>query len=439
VARQRGIGRLVKDERAVPEEVLLEVPRPHPDSGTPPRLLAIRPFLWLVLGEGLANVGLWAFFLASEGDAVFRFGASPGELGILFSSYSLPFIVASPALGLLADRWSPRRLLLMAHGTAVILLFLASRVPSLPWLYAAMALFGLAEAAVWPARGALVPLLVDEDRLVQANGMMGVAWQVPLVVGPAAAAVTVRLLGADGPYYLALSAVALSLPLYWLVPDRRKAGTGEREPFFADLAGGFREGWGRPVIRALIVRAIAAYLLLGMVITLETLYVRDVLGGGQDFLGLIFSVTGAGAALGSLALVGLKHGVGREHLLMAFGLTGGGLGYVLYVATASPVISVGGAFLFGAGFTFFSSPAQALIQRVAAQPGKVTAVYAMLGEGGPLVSSLLVAVVGGLVAVQPWLIVSAILFTAVGLSSLPGARRRGHPQREALGAGKGGP
>jgi predicted MFS family arabinose efflux permease len=415
---------MVSDEHSVPEEVLLETPRPHPDSGRPPRLLAIRPFLWLVLGELLANIGLWAFFVASEGEAAFRFGATPGQLGILISSYSVTFILASPALGLVADRWRPKRLILLAHGGAIVMLFLASRAQSLPWLYGATAAFGLAEAVVWPARGALVPLLVDEDRLVQANGMMGVAWQVPLVIGPALAAVMVRALGFDGPYYLAIASVALSLPLYAMIPDRRKENE-ERERFFADIAGGFREALRIPILRALIIRAVIAYLLLGAAITLESLYVKDVLGQGQDFLGVLWALTGIGAALGSLALVAMKQGVGREHQLVALGLTGAGVGYILYVGTSSPGVSLVGSFLFGAGFTFFSSPGQALIQRVAAQPGKVTAVYAMLSEGGPLAAAILVAVLGGLVSVQPWLIAAAVAFTVLGLASLPGARWRG--------------
>jgi predicted MFS family arabinose efflux permease len=421
---------MVNDERSVPEEMLLETPRPHPDSGRPPRLLAIRPFLWLVLGELLANIGLWAFFVASEGEAAFRFGATPGQLGILISSYSVTFILASPALGLLADRWRPKQLILIAHGGAIVILFLASRAQSLPWLYGATAAFGLAEAVVWPARGALVPLLVDEDRLVQANGMMGVAWQVPLVIGPALAAVMVRAFGFDGPYFLAIVSVALSLPLYAMIPDRRKDTVEERERFFADLAGGFHEALRTPILRALIIRAVIAYLLLGAVITLESLYVKDVLGQGQDFLGVLWALTGIGAALGSLALVAMKHGVGREHQLVALGLTGAGVGYVLYVATSSPGISLVGSFLFGAGFTLFSSPGQALIQRVAAQPGKVTAVYAMLSEGGPLVAAILVAALGGLVSVQPWLIAAAVAFTLLGLASLPGARWRGQAPSE---------
>jgi predicted MFS family arabinose efflux permease len=427
-------------DQAVPEEVLLEVPRPHPDSGRPPRLLAIRPFLWLVLAEGLANIGLWSFFVATEGDAAFRFQATPTQFGILISSYSVLFILSSPAFGLLADRWSPKRLLLMANTGMVGCLALALWAPALEWLYVATALFGLAEAVVWPARGALVPLLVEEDRLVQANGMMGLAWQIPLVIGPAIAAVTLRSWGPDAPYIVAMAAVLTSLPLYLAIPDRRKEKIEEGEPFLAEVAGGFREGWSTPVLRDMILRSVVAYLLLGLVITLETLYVKDVLGQGRHFLGVLWSVTGVGAALSSLGLARLKHGAGREHLLIALGLTGAGLGYLAYVGTSSPVVSAVGGFFFGAGFTLISSPAQALIQRVAAQPGKVTAVYAMLSEGGPLVTSLLVVVAGGLVSVQPWLVASAALFVLLGVVSLPGSRRRGEVAgAEAVAEGVPGP
>ena len=425
---------MVNEERGVPEEVLLETPRPHPDSGRPPRLLAIRPFLWLVLGEGLASIGLWSFFVASEGEAAFRFGATPAQFGILISSYSVMFIAASPAFGLLADRWSPKRMLLLAHGAAFAFLFLASRAPSLPWLYGATALFGLAEAVVWPARGAMVPLLVREDRLVQANGMMGVAWQVPLIIGPVLAGVVAETFGSNAPYYMAMATVALSLPLYALIPDRRKAARKGDEGFLADLSGGFREGWRTPVLRALILQAVVAYLLLGLVITLEALYVKDVLQREQAFLGVLWSLTGAGAALGSAALAALKQGAERERLLVALGLTGGGIGYLLYVATSEPLVAAVGGFLFGAGFTFVSSPGQALIQRVASNPGKVVSVYAMLSEGGPLATSVLVAVAGGLISVQPWLIGSAMLFLVLGLVSLPGASRRG----QAASAERGG-
>ena len=412
-----------QDGPPITEEAVPEIPRPHPDPAPQPRLLAIRPFLWLVLGEGLANLGLWAFFVAVEGEAAFRFNATPSEFGILLSSYSLVFIVASPAFGVLADRWSPRHLMVIANAANVAFLLVALWAPTLPWLYVATALFGLAEAGTHPARGALVPLLVEEDRLVQANGMMALAEWIPLIVGPAMAGLVVHVWGPDSPYLVAMASVALSLPLYAAIPDRRKGRSEESEPLLTELAGGFREGWRTPILKAMILRATVAYALLGMIITLETLYVREVLHREQDFLAFVWAVAGVGAALSAAVLSRMRQGAGREHGLIAVGLTGAGVGFLLYVGTSSPAISAFGSFLFAAGFTFFSSPAQALIQRVAAHPGKVTSVYGMLSEGGPLATSIVVAAIGGLVAVQSWLVIASVLFILLGLLSLATASR----------------
>jgi DHA3 family macrolide efflux protein-like MFS transporter len=420
---------------SVPEEPAPEIPRPHPDPAPLPRLLAIRPFLWLVLGEGLANLGLWAFFVAVEGEAAFRFDATPTEFGILLSSYSLVFILASPAFGVLADRWSPRNLMLSGNAANVAFLLVALWAPSLPWLYLATALFGLAEAGTHPSRGALVPLLVDEQRLVQANGMMALAEWIPLIVGPAMAGVVVHVWGSDAPYLVAMASVALSLPLYAAIPDRRKERPEERESLLAELGGGFREGWRTPILRAMVLRAGAAYALLGLLITLETLYVREVLHREQDFLAFVWAVAGVGAALSAAVLARMRRGAGREHALIAVGLSGAGVGFLLYVGTSSPAVSAVGSFLFAAGFTFFSSPAGALIQRVAAQPGKVTAVYGMLSEGGPLATSLVVAAIGGFVAVQPWLITAAALFIVLGVFSLFTASRWGEVREPPVSSG----
>lgn len=421
------------DERrpeAVREDVLLEVPLPHGGGPAgPPRLLANRPFLWLVLGDGFVHLGLWAFWLAADGEAAFRFDATPSQLGLLLSSYSLAFILCSPAFGLLADRWSPQRLILLAQMGTVGSIVVALSTDSLQWLYLALALSGGAIAAMRSSIGAMVPRLVPEDRLVQANGMLGVAWQVPLVVGPGLAGLLVRLWGPGAPYVAALVATGCALVCYAAVPDLRRERPEPEATGVSGLVAGFREGWRTPVLRWLFILVAAAWILLGVVITLEPLFVKEVLGRRQDTLGVLWAVGGVGTLVGSLFIARIRRGAGREQILVALGVGVGGVGYLVYVATSSLWVAVAGAVVLGFGFSLLTSPAQALIQRVAREPGRVTGVLGTLEEGAPLVASLALAALGGLVAVQPWLVASAVGVIVAGAAAL---RTRPRPLPEEV-------
>lgn len=400
-------------------------------SPPPPRLLLRRPFLWLVLAETFANLGLWAFFLATAGAATYRFGASPGQLGILLASYSVAFIVVTPGIGVLADRWSPKWILVIAYGSSLLFMLTALLAPSLPWLYAAMGLFGAAHSAVWPARGALVPLLVEEERLMQANGMVGMTWQVPLIVGPALAGLLVRGWGQGAPLVFAMAVTVVAMALYQPVPDRRKDDQGGR--VLAELGAGFTEAAGIPALRWLLACSVGAWLLIGVLIVLEPLLIKDLLGRGQDVFGLMLSLQGVGALLASVVLARMRGGAGRERPFIAGGLIVAGMGNLLYVGTSSVVAAGAGAVIFGLAYTFYSSPAQALIQRVARNPGRVTGAYAIVGEGGPLVTAVAIAALGGLVSVRVWLVGSAVGLSLVGLSGW-GAMLRSRGARRDLAA-----
>lgn len=414
-----------------PEEVRFPPPLPDLGGGPPPRLPGGGPLLRLVLGSGLSSVALWAYFLAVMGEAAYRFDATPGELGILLGSFSVVFIPSTSALGAVADRWSPKRMLVLATAGLLGALLLALLAGSLSWLYASMAVTGLSEGLIWPARGALVPRLVEADRLVQANGMVAAASQVPMVLGPALAGLVVRLWGPDAPYAAGIGAVALAVPFLLAVPDRRRAPSERPARLLRDLSAGFREGVRVPELRTLFGLTLAVMFLVGLLITLEPLFVKDVLGRGQEALGFLWSAHGAGALSGSLALMALRRGAGREPLLIGAGVTVGGLGFLLYTGVAAYAAAAVGTFVLGVGYTLFETPAQALIQRVTREAGKVTGVFGVLLEAGPLAASVAVAALGTAVSVRSWLVGSAAAFTAVGLLGFGLARRPSPVPEEA--------
>ena len=57
------------------EEALLEPPFPHSAAPPPRKLLANRPFAWMVASYGVSQLGFWGFFLAILGQASFEFHA----------------------------------------------------------------------------------------------------------------------------------------------------------------------------------------------------------------------------------------------------------------------------------------------------------------------------------------------------------------------------
>ncbi|MFZ2652606.1 MAG: MFS transporter, partial [Burkholderiaceae bacterium] len=55
--------------------------------------------------------------------AVLALGAGPGEIGALATAQTLPFLLLSIPAGLLADRWSRRRLMVWAEALRAVSLF----------------------------------------------------------------------------------------------------------------------------------------------------------------------------------------------------------------------------------------------------------------------------------------------------------------------------
>jgi predicted MFS family arabinose efflux permease len=393
----------------------------HEVSAEPPRLLANRPFVWLVGGELLAGTALWAFFLAVLGDASYRFDATPGQLGFLLACFSITFIPSAPAFGTVADRWSPKLMIMLGVVGFAGPLAAGLVADSLGPLYLSMALAGVAEGAIWPARGALVPRLVARDRLVQANGMIGAARELPLIVGPAAGGFLAGLWGRGAPYLLALGLMMLSLGSYALVPDRRAERRSD-ESFLRDLGAGLRAGMRVPVLRVLFSAGFLVMLLFGVFQVLEPALVRSVLGRGQDALGFLWSMGGVGAFAASLALVRLRRAVGAEVLILGIGVVAAGVGTLVYAGPGIYGWAIVGSAVIGVGFALFFAMGQALIQRISDSPGKVSGVFVVIGEIGPLLAAVGIGALGTL-DVQEWFVGAGVLFVVVGALVLWATRR----------------
>jgi DHA1 family tetracycline resistance protein-like MFS transporter len=173
------------------------------------------------------------------------FGASPFTIGLLFASFSLSQLVASPLLGELSDRWGRRPVLILSLvGTAVSFVMLAL-AQSLAMLFVARIVDGLSGGNITTARAYIADVTTERDR-ARAYGLLGAAFGLGFIVGPALGAAFSRI-SYTAPIWAAaaITLVAIALAWLWLPETVHRAHAGGGSPWRALRELGNRPGLGR--------------------------------------------------------------------------------------------------------------------------------------------------------------------------------------------------
>lgn len=144
------------------------------------------------------------------------FGASPMVIGLLFASFSVSQLFASPVLGDLSDRWGRRPILIFSLLGTVVSFAMLAAAQSLAMLFAARIVDGLSGGNITTARAYIADITAPEDR-ARAFGILGAAFGLGFIVGPALGGLfsqisyTAPILAAA-----AITVVATVLAYFWL-------------------------------------------------------------------------------------------------------------------------------------------------------------------------------------------------------------------------------
>ena len=152
-------------------------------------------FLWLsrtisATGIGVSRVAL--VLLASP--------AGAGAVSLVLLANTLPQLLG-PVAGAVADRVDERRLLAGCEtAQGVIFAVIAVCRPPVPLLLPLVAAAGLAATLFSPAGKSSVPRLVPADRLPRANALLGAAFNLQVMAGPAIGGLLVGLAGPSAAF-----------------------------------------------------------------------------------------------------------------------------------------------------------------------------------------------------------------------------------------------
>ena len=160
-------------------------------------------------------------------DLVADIGLDAATLGLLTSAYFLTFGLFQLPLGILLDRFGPRRteaaLLLFAALGAVVF----ASAGSASGLTIGRALIGLGVSACLMAAFQAFVLWFPRERLPLVNGLQMAAGGLGALAGTAPVEVALQLTSWRGVFVLlAMATVAVALVIFVVVPERRVAGGG---------------------------------------------------------------------------------------------------------------------------------------------------------------------------------------------------------------------
>src|SRR5450759_410324 len=174
------------------------------------------------------------------------FGASPLTIGLLFASFSLSQLFASPVLGHWSDRWGRRPILIFSLVGTVVSFVMLALAHSLAMLFAARIVDGLSGGNITTARAYIGDIATEENR-AKSFGMLGAAFGLGFIIGPALGGLFARI-SYTAPIWAAaaITVVATLLAWFWLPETVHRVNAVSGSAWRA-----LRELGGRPNLRLL--------------------------------------------------------------------------------------------------------------------------------------------------------------------------------------------
>ena len=378
-----------------------------------------RDFKRLWLGGTVSSFGSQITLLALPLTAVLVLDATPLQMGILAAAGSAPALVFGLGAGVWVDRKKKRPIMIATdYGRAVLLLAVpvsvAFDVLRIEYLYVIALAVGMLSLLFGIASRSMLPSLVTQEELVEANSKLAVGRSASEVTGPGVAGVLVQLFTAPVALIVdALTFVASAIAV-------QSIRTPEPEPMPSTGQGLLQEALrGLAFIRRSRVLMPLAGAIAGVAIfnamfeAAWLLYVSKELGLEPVTFGIIFSTGGLGFLLGALLADRLirRTGIGRAVFLgvvmaalsdLATPLAGGSVVAIVALLMVA-------SFAFGIGATVFRVAQVSL--RQASTPmslqGRMNGAMNSLEVGLVPVGALVGGVLGELVGLRPTLFLAA--------------------------------
>ena len=262
----------------------------------------IKEFRRLLIGNAVNMLG-GSIFIIGMGWTVAQI-CGPKAYGLIFTAYFLGHLPLLLYGGMVVDRVPRRTVALIADIAQAILvtlaaLFLMAGFGEVKTLLVVTFIIGGAGAFSIPAIGALVPDLVEEELLPQANAIRGVAMTAAWLLGPLIGGLTVGIWGIEACLLIDAVTFIFSGAVLWTISeipiDR------DKEP--GKLGDEVSEAWGFVKTQPWLFAGILMFMIWHIgdsAIEIGIPFIIESKGLGSTEFGVFGAVGAAGAMIGSV-------------------------------------------------------------------------------------------------------------------------------------------
>lgn len=359
------------------------------------RALSHRNYRLFFGGQSISLIGTWMQQIAMSW-LVYRLTHSAFLLGIVGFTGRIPTFLFAPLAGVLVDRWSRHRLLvitqILSTIQALILAFLVLTGMITVWHIIFLSLFlGFVNAFDVPVRQSFVVDMVEKEEdlgnAIALNSSMATSAR---LFGPSIAGILIAAVG-EGMCFLlnGLSFLAVIAALLAMKIPRRKREIQNRQ-VIQGLKEGFSYAFGFAPIRSLL-------LLLGLVSVmgmpyqvLMPIFAGKILHGGSHTLGFLMAASGCGALAGTIYLASRKSVLGLGRIIVISSSLFG-IGLITFSLSRVFWLSLLFMLLTGSGMMVQMASTNTVLQTIVEEDkrGRVMSFYAMAFMGMVPFGSLL--------------------------------------------------
>ncbi len=357
--------------------------------------------LWFS-GQVVSLIGTWMQATA-QGYLVYELTGSPVMLGIVGFANGIPVWLFSLYAGIVADKISRRKLIMITQGSMMLLAFILALLTFTDliraWHIVILALLlGTANAFDAPARQSFVVEMVPREDLTNAIALNSSVFNLGTIIGPSVAGLVYAWLGPAWCFTInGVSFIAVLTALSMMRLPQRPPVTITETSVRRNLTTGIKFAFADENIRVLLIMLATSAMFGFGLLNLMPAWATNVLGGDVRTNGLLLSARGVGSLIAALMIAYVGGRIVRGKLWTAGSLV---MPFALIILALFRNLPISLLMLVVMGWSLMSvvNITNALIQTHIPDElrGRVMAVYILVFQGSFPIGSLIAGWLAGI-------------------------------------------